>query len=163
MTASTDRTYAVGGKVQREVNDNVIHDKPVVWACYQFGNTRASAISDYLYLFGRGGMAKFCDRLKTARLASGLSQEKLGVEAGIHETDSARARINRYERGTRVPAFEVVEQIARVLNVPPTYLYAQDDDEAALLLAFHHLSTENRRHLLDVIMTLPSLNRTQSD
>nr|WP_307742628.1 helix-turn-helix domain-containing protein [Massilia varians] len=65
--------------------------------------------------------------------------------------DSARARINRYERGTRVPAFEIVEQIAKVLNVPVTYFYAKDDDEANLLLAFHRMNAESRKQLLDAI------------
>ena len=37
-------------------------------------------------------------RLKEARLRSGLSQEKLGVLAGIDEA-SASARMNQYERG----------------------------------------------------------------
>ena len=40
-------------------------------------------------------------RLKEARLRLGLSQEKLGVLAGIDEF-SASARINQYERGKHV-------------------------------------------------------------
>jgi len=37
-------------------------------------------------------------RLKTARLAAKLSQEKLGVLAGIEES-TARSRISQYESG----------------------------------------------------------------
>jgi DNA-binding XRE family transcriptional regulator len=40
----------------------------------------------------------FSARLKEARIAAGLSQERLGVVAGIEEA-SASARMNQYERG----------------------------------------------------------------
>lgn len=98
-------------------------------------------------------MANFGERMKTARLAAKLSQERLGIEAGIEEADSARARINRYERGTRVPALETVERIAKVLDVPVTYFYSQNEDEANLLLAFHRMTSENRKQLLDAILS----------
>ena len=40
----------------------------------------------------------FCKRLRAMRLASGLSQKKLGILAGIDEF-AASTRIKRYERG----------------------------------------------------------------
>jgi transcriptional regulator with XRE-family HTH domain len=52
-------------------------------------------------------MSTFGLRLKAARLEAGLSQEQLGLQAGL-EVESASARMNRYERGTRVPAVELV-------------------------------------------------------
>ena len=97
-------------------------------------------------------MANFGERLKAARLAAGLSQERLGIEAGIQE-ESASARMNRYEKGTRAPAVEIVERIARVLDAPVSYFYAQDDDEASLLLAFHRMTPERRVELLSVALT----------
>lgn len=43
-------------------------------------------------------------RLKEARLRSGLTQERLGVLAGIDEY-SASARMNQYERGKHSPHY----------------------------------------------------------
>jgi transcriptional regulator with XRE-family HTH domain len=42
---------------------------------------------------------------KEARLRAGISQEKLGVLAGIDEA-SASARMNQYERGKHTPDFD---------------------------------------------------------
>ena len=46
------------------------------------------------------------------RLQLGVSQEELA-----HESDSNRTYISDLERGTRNPSLEVVERIARALNV----------------------------------------------
>lgn len=95
-------------------------------------------------------MSTFGVRLKSARLAVGLSQEQLGVQAGIEEA-SASARMNRYEKGTRAPALEIVQRIACVLRVPVSYFFSEDDDEAELLLAFYHMSVKQRKDVLQVI------------
>jgi transcriptional regulator with XRE-family HTH domain len=87
-------------------------------------------------------------RLKEARLEAGLSQEQLGVRAGIEE-DSASARMNRYERGTRSPGFDLLQRIGNVLDLPVTYFYSSDDAEAQLLIAFHRMSSESKRALLE--------------
>jgi len=108
---------------------------------------------DYLYLYGREVMSNFGQRLRAARLAAGISQERLGVEAGIQE-ESASARMNRYEKGTRAPAVEIVERIAAVLDAPVSYFYSQDDDEASFLLAFHRLPVKSRRELLQLMTKL---------
>lgn len=71
-------------------------------------------------------MSVFGRRLKEARLRAGLSQEQLGMEAGL-DPMSASARMNRYELGKRAPNFELVERIAKVLKVPAAYFYASDD------------------------------------
>jgi transcriptional regulator with XRE-family HTH domain len=55
---------------------------------------------------------KFGKRVRKARKACGLSQEALA-----HEADSNRTYISDVERGTRNPSIEVVERIARALNV----------------------------------------------
>ncbi len=84
-------------------------------------------------------------RLKEARLRAGLSQEQLGVHAGIEE-DSASVRMSRYEGGTRTPNLELVEKLAAVLRVPPAYFYAADDMTADLLLAYHKLPNRALRN-----------------
>jgi len=55
---------------------------------------------------------KFGKRVRTARLALGMSQEELA-----HEAESNRTYISDVERGTRNPSIEVVERIARALGV----------------------------------------------
>lgn len=85
----------------------------------------------------------FCRRLKQARLASGLSQKRLGIAAGIDEF-VASTRINRYEKGVHEPGTEIVQKLAEVLRVPLAYFYAEDDDLAELMLAFLSLSKQER-------------------
>jgi transcriptional regulator with XRE-family HTH domain len=92
-------------------------------------------------------MSVFGKRLRAARLEGGLSQEQLGLQAGI-EVESASARMNRYERGTRVPGVALVERIGSVLNLPATYFYATRDEEAALLVAFHRMPESDKQRLL---------------
>jgi len=96
-------------------------------------------------------MSTFGERLKSARVAADLSQEQLGIRAGIEE-ESASTRMNRYEKGTRAPAVEIVERIAGVLNLPVSYFYTQHDDEADLLVAFHRMSPERRKQLLKYVL-----------
>jgi transcriptional regulator with XRE-family HTH domain len=74
-------------------------------------------------------------RLRQARLGAGLSQEKLGILAGIDEF-SASARVNQYERGKHVPDFQMLERFAEVLATPLPYFYARDDALAEYILKF---------------------------
>ena len=90
-------------------------------------------------------------RLKEARLQASLSQEQLGLLAGL-EVESASARMNRYERGTRVPTVELMERIAAVLNLPLAYFFAVSDDEATLLAAFHRMSVQKRKAVLKLAL-----------
>lgn len=78
-------------------------------------------------------------RLREARTQAGLSQERLGILAGIDEM-SASARMNQYERGKHVPDFGTVSRIAAALNIPPSYFYAITDGEANLLRKFHRMN-----------------------
>ncbi|MDR0776933.1 MAG: helix-turn-helix domain-containing protein [Azonexus sp.] len=89
-------------------------------------------------------------RLKEARLRTGLSQEQLGVEAGL-DLMSASARMNRYETGARVPNFALVEALAKVLNVPTPYLYAADDSMARMIVAFGMLSEDEKMAALEFV------------
>lgn len=95
-------------------------------------------------------MSVFTKRLKEARTHAGLSQEQLGVLAGIDEM-SASARMNQYERGKHEPDFSMVERIAKVLDVPESYFYAKDDDAAWLLVTFHRMTPSDRHKLVMVV------------
>ncbi|WP_262145217.1 helix-turn-helix transcriptional regulator [Serratia ficaria] len=75
-------------------------------------------------------------RLKSARLRAGYTQEKLGVLAGIDEA-TARSRISQYESGTYTPSFTTMCALARVLNVPECYFYILDDAFAEKVLRLH--------------------------
>jgi transcriptional regulator with XRE-family HTH domain len=89
----------------------------------------------------------FCKRLKQARLAAGLSQEKLGVLAGLDEM-SASARMNQYERGKHEPDFTMVERLAIALDLPESYFYAKDDMTSELLTKFHRMTSEQKLEVL---------------
>lgn len=95
-------------------------------------------------------MSVFTKRLKEARLAAGLSQERLGIEAGIDPV-SASARMNRYELGKREPDLVLVERLAEVLNVPMPYLYADDEQFAELILGFGMLSEAERVNVIRTV------------
>lgn len=88
-------------------------------------------------------MSVFSARLKQARMAAGLSQERLGILAGIEEA-SASARMNQYERGKHHPDPSMVERLAKVLDVPEAYFYCRDSDLAEVVKAYHRTSTSNR-------------------
>lgn len=89
----------------------------------------------------------FCQRLKTARLAKGLSQKSLGILAGIDEF-VASTRINRYEKGVHQASLETVQQLATALQVPLAYFYMEDDALAELTLLWPNLSEEERVTIL---------------
>ena len=95
-------------------------------------------------------MSALAKRLREARLKAGLSQERLGVLAGIDEM-SASARMNQYERGKHVPDWLTVQRLAAVLEVPVAYMYADDDTTAEMLLAFHALPLEAREEAVSAL------------
>ena len=86
-------------------------------------------------------------RLRQARLRQGISQRQLGIRVGM-DPSSASARINHYERGRHVPDLATAARLAGVLNVPPPYLYAQNDALAAWILVFARISPTLRRSIL---------------
>lgn len=71
-------------------------------------------------------------RLKQARHRMGISQQKLGILAGIDEA-TASARMNQYERGIHTPDFELVCRLATILNVPSCYFYTLEDELADIV------------------------------
>ena len=92
-------------------------------------------------------------RLKEARLAAGLSQKQLGIEAGLDEF-VASARVNRYEVGVHMPDYPMAVRMARVLGVPIAFLYCDSDELALSLLAFHRATKTARRRALNVLAGL---------
>ncbi|WP_406626423.1 helix-turn-helix domain-containing protein [Pectobacterium cacticida] len=82
------------------------------------------------------GASMLPTRLKVARLRAKMTQEKLGVLAGIEEA-TARSRVSQYESGTHRPTFEMMCAFARVLNVPESYFYTVDDGFAELILKLY--------------------------
>jgi len=86
-------------------------------------------------------------RLREARERAGISQKQLGIKAGI-DPGVASARINQYEKGKHLPHLVTAKQLAKVLGVPAPYLYADDDDLAAWILAFGRVSTATRKSII---------------
>ena len=83
----------------------------------------------------------FARRLREARQRTGLSQKRLGIIAGIDEF-VASTRINRYEQGVHEPDIRTASILTKVLGVPLAYLFAEDDQLAAMILEFSYLTQE---------------------
>lgn len=62
--------------------------------------------------------------------------------------DAASPRINQYESGTHVPRTETAEAIARELQIPVAFLYAEGERLAKMILAFSQLSVAEQERLL---------------
>ncbi|WP_336024027.1 MULTISPECIES: helix-turn-helix transcriptional regulator [Acinetobacter] len=95
----------------------------------------------------------FALRLRIARKAKNLSQERLGVLAGIDES-SASARMNQYERGKHVPDFLMASKIAEILDLPTGYFYIEDDLLAEIIQVSHTLNNEQKLEVLRFIKGL---------
>ncbi|EAS3837376.1 helix-turn-helix transcriptional regulator [Salmonella enterica] len=72
-------------------------------------------------------------RLKEAREAAGLSQEKLAQLVDVESVNS-RSRISNYEAGRFAPPFDFVCRVADVLGYPEYYFYTVNDITAQILL-----------------------------
>jgi len=89
----------------------------------------------------------FAKRLAQARERAGLSQTELGLQAGL-DPAVASPRINQYERGKHEPQLATAKRLAKVLGVPPAFLYTDDELLAKLLLRWGELSLAKKRELL---------------
>ena len=89
-------------------------------------------------------------RLREARQRAGISQKQLGIKAGIDEF-SASARINQYERDKHVPDYLTATRLAKALGIPVTYLFADDDQLAELILDFSTCSVRKRAQILNFL------------
>lgn len=76
-------------------------------------------------------------RLKEARMKKRLSQERLGIMAGIDEA-TASARMNQYEKGIHVPDFDLMCRIGTILDVPACYFYTIEDDLAKMIIQYQN-------------------------
>ena len=92
----------------------------------------------------------FTKRLKEARKNKGISQKKLGIEAGIDEF-SASARMNQYEKGKHTPDFKMSQKLAEILSVPTSYFYEEDDVLAKILQMYYSLSNIDKEGMLNKI------------
>ena len=90
----------------------------------------------------------FAIRLKAARKAKKITQEQLGIMAGIDEF-SASTRINRYEKGIHEPHLAIVEKIAVVLDLPVAYFYSTTDMDAVIIRLIQHLTEQQKQTLLE--------------
>lgn len=95
----------------------------------------------------------FSRRLKEARLNAGLSQKRLGIEAGMDEF-VASTRINRYEKGVHQADETTASALARVLNVPLAYFYAEDNALAKMMILFFRLSPEEQETMLRLMQNM---------
>lgn len=101
----------------------------------------------------------FSMRLKIARKAKKLSQERLGILAGIDEA-SASARMNQYETGKYAPDLLMVTKIAAVLEVPVAYLYTEDNLMAEIITKLQFLTELQQKKVLDFINEInPSVHK----
>lgn len=88
----------------------------------------------------------FTKRLKESRLALGISQRELGRRIGLSE-DVVSSRVTRYERGTSEPDFATASKLAKELGVPLSYLLADNDVLAEIILAAVDLPIAEQRKL----------------
>jgi len=86
-------------------------------------------------------------RLRSAREAAGIPQDKLGTLIGIDEECSS-ARISRYETGVHQPPYEIAQKIAAVLDVPVAYFYCDSETLSELLYAIADFSEDELARLM---------------
>ena len=86
-------------------------------------------------------------RLRQARQRKGLSQRRLGLQAGLEEF-SASPRINHYERGRHAPDYSTLRRLAGALDVPVAFFFASEDDLADWLLFWREIPHPVRQWVL---------------
>lgn len=109
-------------------------------------------------------MSAFPEKLKSARLRLGLTQEQLGYELNV-----TKASVSAWENGREAPSFRLLPKLRQLLGVsldelicgldgkggtekPADHtLRTMNEDEAALLKAFRRLSPQRRKGLLDML------------
>ena len=76
-----------------------------------------------------------------------MSQRELGIRAGI-DAFVASARVNRYEQGVHQPDIDTAGRLAKVLDVPLAYLFADDERLAKAILGFSRLKRADMEAML---------------
>ena len=90
-------------------------------------------------------------RLREARTLKGISQKQLGILAEMDKF-SASVRINQYERDKHVPDFSTAKRLAGILEIPVTYLYANDDNLAELIRLYNEVGPRKRLRVLRLLL-----------
>ena len=94
-------------------------------------------------------------RLKQARVAAGLSQKNLGIEAGIDQF-VASTRINRYELGVHKPDLLTAKNLAKALGVPVAFFYADEDEIADLIYRYSKAEPSVQQKIQALLSDTPS-------
>lgn len=82
----------------------------------------------------------------------GLSQRALGALVDKDQSkDKGAVRVNRYEQQVNRADMESAAELAKALDVPVAYLFADSDDLAELILRYSRLDAEHRLALLDQV------------
>jgi transcriptional regulator with XRE-family HTH domain len=97
-------------------------------------------------------------RLREARGRTQYSQKALGIAAGF-DPFSASPRINHYEQGRHQPNFDIIRILAKLLEVPTAYFYAEEDEIADLILAYSKLPKKSRQSLMSQLRNKPTDSR----
>ena len=92
------------------------------------------------------------ERMREAREAAGLSQEALGILAGIDEA-TAKVRINQYENARHTPPLSMINTIASVLKRPVTWFLCEEDTKA-LYLALNQVSKSKRPEVIKSLISV---------
>lgn len=77
----------------------------------------------------------------------GLSQRALGGLVA-DDKDNGGVRINRYETQVNRADMDTAGELARALDVPLAYLFAESDDLAEVILAFSKLNKSERTKIV---------------
>ncbi|WP_082648329.1 helix-turn-helix domain-containing protein [Lysobacter capsici] len=96
-------------------------------------------------------LTTFGKRLREARLAKGWTLAHMGELLDMGEPNTAAPRLSRYERGRSEPNIEVVEQLAKLLDLPEAYFFAASDILAEAILVIASLPAERQAKALDLL------------
>ena len=98
--------------------------------------------------------ALFAARLIQARELRALSQRALGDRMGLGKQKGS-SRINRYEHQRTAIGFDNLESLAKILEVPPAYLLADNPTMADAILS---LGSASPKHQADLVLVLQRLS-----
>lgn len=76
-----------------------------------------------------------------------VSQRALGAMIGMTKKTGS-VRINRYEQQASKADMETAAKLAKALDVPLAYLFAESDDLAEMILTFSRLSRRDKAKVL---------------
>ncbi|MDR0934491.1 MAG: helix-turn-helix domain-containing protein [Burkholderiaceae bacterium] len=94
----------------------------------------------------------FGTRLREIRKRKGLSQQELGILAGLSSSIAA-TRINRYENNVHRPSLIVAWHIAKALSLPLSFFLANEDRLARLIAVFSKLPENWQEEVLQAAET----------